>query len=109
MRPYSEIRVCLTAALMEGGGTTRQLAQRTGWGIGPTREALNNMARAGDVIKKTTRVPGVCRPVPVYERVVHQASDGFCTLLEAWMGTMQHESSEGATQQFADAEVGEHG
>lgn len=73
MRPQSEIRVCLSAALMEGPGTCRQMAQRTGWSIGLTREALNNMVRAGDAQKTYVRVPGVCRPVPLYRRAVRQA------------------------------------
>lgn len=90
MRPQSEIRVCLSAALVEGGGTTRQLAQRTGWSIGLTREALNNMARSGDCRKRYVRVPGVCRPVPFYERAVRaseQASGSapLVSLIAAWV------------------------
>lgn len=70
-RPQSEIRVDLMAALVDGPGTTRELAQRTGWAIGLTREALNNMVKAGDVRKgKPVHVRGVKRPVPVYERAV---------------------------------------
>jgi hypothetical protein len=66
-RPQSEIRVDLAAALVDGPGTCRQLAQRTGWSIGLTREALNNMVRAGDVRKlPPVREAGVKRPVPVY-------------------------------------------
>lgn len=69
MRPQSAIRVDLAAALVDGGGTTKQLAQRTGWSIGLTREALNNMVRSGDARKvQPVRVPGVKRPVPVYEK-----------------------------------------
>jgi hypothetical protein len=78
MRPQSEIRVCLSAALVEGGGTTRQLAQRTGWSIGLTREALNNMVKAGDARKRYVRVQGVCRPVPFYER------GPLVSLIAAW-------------------------
>jgi hypothetical protein len=71
MRPQSPIRVDLAAALIDGGGTTRQLAQRTGWSIGLTCTALNNMVQAGDACKpRTVRVPGVKRPVPVYEKAV---------------------------------------
>ena len=42
MRPHSEIRLDLAAALIDGGGTTKQLAQRTGWSIGLTMRALDN-------------------------------------------------------------------
>lgn len=76
MRPQSEIRVDLAAALVDGPGTCKQLAQRTGWSIGMTREALNNMVRAGQAHKpRTVRVPGVKRPVPVYARVPLPAFD----------------------------------
>lgn len=90
MRPQSEIRVCLSAALVEGGGTCRQLAQRTGWSIGLTREALNNMAKAGDCRKRYVRVPGVCRPVPFYERAVRASAVQHDTaplvsLIAAWV------------------------
>lgn len=89
MRPHSEIRVALAAALLDGGGTTRQLAQRTGWSIGLTREALNNMARAGDATKRGVRVPGVKRPVPFYERACRMAdellqAEPHVTLIAAW-------------------------
>lgn len=91
MRPQSEIRVMLAAALVDGPGTTRQLAQRTGWSIGMTREALNNMARAGDARKRYIRVPGVRRPVPQYERAVRAddaaaAAQPYQSLISAWMG-----------------------
>lgn len=93
MRPQSEIRVTLAAALVDGGGTTRQLAQRTGWSIGMTRRALDNMVTAGDACKpRTVRVPGVKRPVPVYERAVRQADLHGCSaapvvdLIMAWAG-----------------------
>lgn len=59
------------AALVDGPGTTVELAQRTGWSIGKTRAALDNMRRAGDVrTVEPVRRPGVKRPVPVYERTV---------------------------------------
>ncbi len=92
MRPHSEIRIDLAAALVEGGGTTRQLAQRTGWSIGLTREALNNMARAGDCAKRFIRVAGVKRPVPFYERACRRADAARCntaplvSLIAAWAG-----------------------
>ena len=91
MRPHSEIRVCLAAALLDGEGTTKQLAQRTGWSIGLTMRALDNMVRAGDVEKGApVRLPGVKRPVPVYQRslkrldacAANQAP--YVSLIEAW-------------------------
>ena len=90
MRPQSEIRITLAAALIDGGGTTRQLAQRTGWSIGLTRRALDNMVTAGDARKpRSVRVPGVKRPVPVYERAVRDADDQaddepWLDLISAW-------------------------
>jgi len=93
MRPQSEIRVTLTAALVDGPGTTRQLAQRTGWAIGDTRRALDNMVTAGDACKpRSVRMPGVKRPVPVYARAVRAADaaagdqGGALDLILAWAG-----------------------
>lgn len=93
MRPQSEVRVTLAAALVDGGGTTTQLAQRTGWSIGMTRRALDNMVTAGDACKpRTVRVPGVKRPVPVYERALRPADAAACSgyagvdLIMAWAG-----------------------
>jgi len=95
MRPQSEIRVTLAAALVDGAGTTKQLAQRTGWSIGMTRRALDNMVTAGDVCKpRSVRVPGVKRPVPVYARALRQSDAAVCTdapgvdLIMAWAGLM---------------------
>lgn len=74
MPPQSEIRMTLAAALLDSPGTTRQLAQRTGWSIGYTRAALDNMCRAGDACSATrVRVPGVNRPVPVYRWAIRPA------------------------------------
>lgn len=92
MRPQSEIRICLSAALLEGPGTTRQLAQRTGWSIGLAREALNNMVRAGDAHKPySVRVPGVKRPVPLYARSVRPAdrAQPWQALQTFWNGATQ--------------------
>jgi hypothetical protein len=93
MRPQSEIRVTLAAALVDGPGTTRQLAQRTGWAIGDTRRALDNMVTAGDACKpRSVRMPGVKRPVPVYARAMRAvdaaAGDGApgVDLIMAWAG-----------------------
>lgn len=69
MRPQSAIRVIINAALIDGGGTSRHLAQRTNGSVRQTMTALDNMVRSGDVAKtRNVRVPGVCRPVPWYER-----------------------------------------
>ena len=71
MRPFSEIRLTLDSALVDGGGTSRMLAMRSGWSISATRTALDNMVRAGDACKpRCVRVPGVKRPVPWYERAL---------------------------------------
>ena len=83
MRPQSEIRLDLAAALLDGPGTCKELAQRTGWSIGLTRRALNNMCHAGDVHKPcSVRVPGVRRPVPVYARTIRIA-DAIATQHQA--------------------------
>lgn len=91
MRPHSEIRVDLAAALLDGPGTTCELAMRTGWSIGLTREALNNMVHAGDACKPcSVRQPGVKRPVPVYARAMRRLDAEaanqapYQSLLEAW-------------------------
>lgn len=91
MRPQSEIRVCLSSALLDGPGTTWQLAQRTGWSIGMTRRALDNMCTAGDAHKpRSVRVPGVKRPVPVYERAplcaAANTTEHIASLISAWVG-----------------------
>lgn len=93
MRPQSEIRVTLAAALVDGGGTSKQLAQRTGWSIGMTMRALDNMVTAGDARKaRMVRVPGVKRPVPVYERAVRPSDAAVgcgapgVDLIMAWAG-----------------------
>lgn len=93
MRPQSEIRVTLAAALLDGPGTCRQLAQRIGASVGITRMALDNMVRAGDAAKvDPVRMPGVKRPVPVYARAIRQADADaandtpYQTLIAAWMG-----------------------
>ncbi len=107
MRPQSEIRIELSAALIDGGGTTKQLAQRTGWSIGLTMWALKNMVAAGDARKaRTVRVPGVKRPVPWYERAERAAplaasDEPYISLIAAWAGTgmpmpAEHAASEAA-------------
>lgn len=91
MRPQSEVRVDLAAALIDGPGTTRQLAQRTGWSIGMARTALDNMVRSGQACKGApVRLPGCKRPVPVYQRPLPRgdaANDRpFVSLIAAWAG-----------------------
>jgi len=109
MRPQSEIRVTLAAALVDGAGTTRQLAQRTGWSVGLTRRALDNMCTAGDARKgRTVRVQGVKRPVPVYERAV-RADDAATRgtagldLILAWAGVAQPADLASADEAEAEA------
>lgn len=71
MRPVGEIRLCLEAALIDGPGTSRQLAQRIGAGFAAVTKALDNMVTAGVATKgRPVRVPGVKRSVPVYHRAV---------------------------------------
>lgn len=79
MRPQSECRVDVAAALVDGPGTVKQLAQRTGWSIGKVRTAVDNMVRAGDAEEVgRVRVPGVKQRVPVFGRAV-RVQDAICT------------------------------
>lgn len=90
MRPQSYIRVDLAAALIDGGGTSRDLVQRTGWSRYLTMRTLDSMVTAGDVRKaRYVRVPGCKRPVPWYERAVRpadtaRASEPMVDLISAW-------------------------
>ncbi len=71
MRPQSEVRLAVAAALIDGRGSVRQLAVRTGWSVGAVRTALDNMERAGDVrVIDTQPQRGSKRWVPVYARVL---------------------------------------
>jgi hypothetical protein len=92
MRPQSEVRVDVAAALLDGPGTVKQLAQRTGWSIGKVRTALDNMVRAGDAREVArVRVPGVKQTVPVYGRAVRVADviavghQAVAQVLGGWM------------------------
>lgn len=77
MRPQGDIRLLASAALIDGGGTTRQIAERIGAGRHATHVAICNMRKAGDVeVTRTVRVPGVKRPVPFYERAQATSSAG---------------------------------
>ena len=68
MAVRGEIRNTLQLGLLAGRGTTRELAQRTGVGVTKAMHTLNDMVRAGEVVKlDTVRVAGVKRPVPVYD------------------------------------------
>jgi predicted ArsR family transcriptional regulator len=76
-RPAGQRREALRQAFAHGPGTSAELAERAG--ISP-REAmllLNNMARGEGrevlVINKV-RVPGVKRPVPVYDLLARHGS-----------------------------------
>jgi hypothetical protein len=92
MRPHSEVRLDVAAALIDGGGTTHALAQRTGWSVGLVRWALDNMVRSQppQAAKRFVRVAGVRRPVPFYQRppeaVDVDADDApaYRSLIEAW-------------------------
>lgn len=69
MRPPGEIREALWRGFESGPATTRELAMRTGVGVSAARMTLDNMRRAELVqVVHEVRVPGVRRPVPVYDR-----------------------------------------
>ena len=89
MRPQGEVRVALAAALIDGPGTTRELAARVGCSAAVAMVTLRDMVAAGDARKTFKRVPGVCRPVPVYHRSVRcadlsAAREGLQSLIAAW-------------------------
>jgi len=70
-RPFCEERLALEAALVDGPGTSRQLAQRSGVGFKAATATLHNMCTAGDAVKThSVRVAGCKRPVPVYARAL---------------------------------------
>lgn len=63
-----EIRQRLHEMLSAGRGTTRELAARSNVGLQAAMYTLDNMRRAGVVfVADEVRVPGVKRPVPVYD------------------------------------------
>ena len=101
MRPQSEVRISLAAALVDGPGTTRELACRVGCSIDLAKFTLRDMVKAGDARKTYTRVAGVCRPVPVYHRAVRatelaRGDNGFKSLIAAWAGVPASCSMEAA-------------
>lgn len=85
MRPHSYIRLDLAAEMALAPGTTRQLAQRTGWAIGMTQRCLDNMCTAGQAAKLySVRQRGVKRPVPVYGPAPARAPAAGAALQAAW-------------------------
>lgn len=76
MRPRGEVRSYLEMGLQAGPGTTRDLAMRTGVGLTKAMYTLRDMVSAGEAaVLHTVRVPGCCRPVPVYGPAQGKASD----------------------------------
>ncbi len=99
MRPQSGLRLALSAALIDGGGTSRELASRVGADTTAVMLALHDMVRAGDARKaRLVRVPGVKRPVPWYERA-ESAHAGPAThepitsLISMWVGSTARASA----------------
>ena len=60
MKPYQEEPLALSAALLDGPGTTRELALRTGCAITPARKALTNMGSAGDACRCGSKIACRC-------------------------------------------------
>jgi hypothetical protein len=91
-RPFCEERLALEAALVDGPGTSRQLAQRSGVGFKAATATLHNMCTAGDAVKThSVRVAGCKRPVPVYARALRACmaqdsaeSEPINDLISAW-------------------------
>lgn len=98
MRPVSDIRLGLQAALVDGPGTSRELAQRICAGRQAVTVALDNMVRAGDVAKlpRPVRVPGVKRPVPVYARPQAADAGPVQSLLACWAAQAVQQQQEAA-------------
>ena len=79
-RPTSALRIALAAELIDGPGTCKELYRRMGceWPLADVRTCLANMVAAGDVWNdQRVRVPGVRRPVPVYERALLDDDDSI--------------------------------
>ncbi len=103
MRPQSMLRIALAAELIDGPGTCRELWRRIGCvaPLADVRMVLANMVRAGDVLAdpdRMVRVPGVRRPVPVYQRAPLDDGDdldaadggrGVHDLIACWAGLAQ--------------------
>lgn len=90
MRPHSEVRLAVAAALIDGPGTCRELAQRTGWSIAAVRLTVWNMVRSGDAaVSASVRRSGCKRPVPVYSRATRAEPvlrDAVPDLIAVWAG-----------------------
>lgn len=87
-RPRGEVRTLLAAAVAAQPGTCRELSARTLVGVATARETLNNMVRAGELAKNFARVPGVCRPVPVYYVAASRLPSGpdpLQAVMGAWL------------------------
>jgi predicted ArsR family transcriptional regulator len=83
MRPQGEVRTTVAEGLSAGPGMTRELAQRVGLDVQATRKTLDNMRNAGQVVVVgEERVPGVRRPVPVYDLAERRPSSW--SLLQCW-------------------------
>lgn len=67
-RPRGEYRVLVLDALADGAElTSRQIAAATRIAHAIVTTTTSNMVKAGELCKvRRVRVPGVCRPVPVY-------------------------------------------
>lgn len=86
MRPPGEIREALWRGFESGPATTRELAMRTGVGVSAARMTLDNMRRAELVaVVDEVRLPGVKRPVPVYDRQAAAERPGLdWSLVTCW-------------------------
>lgn len=97
-RPLSADTVAIMAALVDGPGTSRELATRAGVAVDLAMRALDNMARRDEVAKlQPVRRPGVKRPVPVYARAGDASGQdddeaaqpgGMVDLIAAWAGLL---------------------
>lgn len=96
-RPQSSVRVALSAELIDGSGTCRELWRRMGceWPLYEVRIALRNMVTAGEVDNlEVIRQAGVRRPVPVYRRRIDDDLErddqvdgaGIHDLIACWAG-----------------------
>lgn len=85
MRPQGDQRTCIAEGLRAGPGKTRELAARTGIAEQAARRTLDNMRKAGQVVVvDAERVPGVCRPVPVYDLAERHRTPAGWVPLQCW-------------------------
>lgn len=96
-RPVSAETVAILAALVDGPGTSAELAARCGMERGAAMVTLDNLVRRCEVDKlEPIRVQGVKRPVPVYARAepedieecgeAGQSTGGVHDLIAVWAG-----------------------